>query len=440
MNLEAQPATEAGAGDDAAPPKGRFRDAADKIVAHPYAARLGSFARNRPRWQIYSALAVLLVLVGVGAIYWWTGGGSGTAGPLIVTVERGDVEDSVTALGNLQPRDYVDVGAQVSGQLKKLYVDIGATVNASQLVAEIDPAVLNTKVDAGHAQLQNLRATLNDKQAQLELARGQFARQKMLKAANATSTDAYQTAESAMQSAVAQVTAVKAQIVQTAATVHGDEVTLGYTKIYAPMAGTIVSITTKQGQTINANQQAPVILRVADLSTMTVWTQVSEADVPKLKIGMDAYFTILGAPGKKWTGKLKQVLPTPEVVNNVVLYTALFDVANEHRDLMTQMTAQVFFIIASKTNVLTVPVAALQRDRPRRHLYKVTVLTTSGTQEVREVTVGVTNRVSAEIVSGLNEGDRVIAGLQLATNRRSQSSSGQPGQGANRPPRIGGVP
>ena len=170
MNLEAQPPTGAGAGDDAAPPKGRFRDAADKLAAHPYAARLGSFARNRPRWQIYGALAVLLVLVGVGAIYWWTGGGSGTSSPLIVTVERGDVEDSVTALGNLQPRDYVDVGAQVSGQLKKLYVDIGATVKASQLVAEIDPAVLNTKVDAGHALLQNLRATLNDKRIRIGFA------------------------------------------------------------------------------------------------------------------------------------------------------------------------------------------------------------------------------------------------------------------------------
>jgi len=440
MNLEAQPPTEAGASNNASPPKGRFRDVTDKVLAHPYAERLGRFARKRSRWQIYATLAVLLVLIAVGAIYWWTGAGRGTSSPLIVTVDRGDIEDSVTALGSLQPRDYVDVGAQVSGQLKKLYVDIGATVKASQLVAEIDPAVLNTKVDAGHAQLQNLQASLRDKQAQLDLARGQFTRQKMLKAANATSTDAYQTAESAMQSAAAQVTAVKAQIVQTAATVHGDEVTLGYTKIYAPMAGTIVSITTKQGQTINANQQAPVILRVADLSTMTVWTQVSEADVPKLKIGMDAYFAILGAPGKKWAGKLKQVLPTPEVVNNVVLYTALFDVANDRRELMTQMTAQVFFIIASKANVLTVPVAALQHDRTHRRLYKVTVLTASGGQELREVTVGVTNRVSAEIVSGLNEGDRVVAGVKLTTGSRSQNGAGQPGQGANRPPRIGGVP
>jgi macrolide-specific efflux system membrane fusion protein len=174
----------------------------------------------------------------------------------------------------------------------------------------------------------------------------------------------------------------------------------------------VVSIAAKQGQTLNANQQAPVILRVADLSTMTVWTQVSEADVPKLSIGMEAYFTILGTPEKRWRGKLKQILPTPEVVNNVVLYTALFDVDNKAGDLMTQMTAQVFFVIAGKQNVLTVPVAALQRHRPRQKLFKAIVIGESGGQEEREVKVGVTNRVSAEVVSGLREGERVIAGTK----------------------------
>ncbi|MBI1211145.1 MAG: efflux RND transporter periplasmic adaptor subunit [Alphaproteobacteria bacterium] len=434
MSLDVEPPkVNAGTVNDGASAKGRLRDAADRVAASPYAARVASFARKRPRWQIYAALVVFLLLVAALA-YWWTSGSSDTASQLVVTVERGDVEDSVTALGNLQPRDYVDVGAQVSGQLKKLYVDIGDTVKSGQLLAEIDPAVLNTKVEAGRAQLKNLQATLRDKEAQLELARGQFNRQKMLKAANATSTDAYQSAESGLRSATAQVAAVKAQIAQTTATVHGDEVTLGYTKIYAPMAGTVVSVTTKQGQTINANQQAPVILRVADLSTMTVWTQVSEADVPKLRLGMDAYFTILGAPRKRWTGKLKQVLPTPEVVNNVVLYTALFDVANQRNELMTQMTAQVFFVIASKQDVLTVPVAALHRYRPRRHTAHVTLVSASGAEEDREVTVGVTNRVSAEIVSGLKEGDKVVAGTA------AQSGSGQTqqrGQGRSRRPRLG---
>ena len=439
MNLDVQPPpTDTGSKSQRQPPNNGLRKAAEMVVSNSTLARVARFAGGRPRWQIYAAAIILLTLV-AGSAYWWTSASTGSSNALILTIERGNVEDSVTALGNLQPRDYVDVGAQVSGQLKKLYVDIGDGVKAGQLLAEIDPAVLNTKVEAGHSQLQNLQATLVDKEAQLELASGQYARQKMLKDANATSKDAYQIAESALRSATAQVAAIKAQIAQTAATVHGDEVTLGYTKIYAPMAGTVVSIAAKQGQTLNANQQAPVILRVADLSTMTVWTQVSEADVPKLRIGMDAYFTILGAPEKRWTGKLKQVLPTPELVNNVVLYTALFDVANPRNDLMTQMTAQVFFVIAAKDNVLTVPVAALRRDKPRQHLYKVTVMQPDGSQEQREITVGVSNRVSAEVVSGLQEGDRVIAGSAVTANGRTQNGSRQ-GQNANRPARIGGFP
>jgi membrane fusion protein, macrolide-specific efflux system len=435
MNLDVQPPPTKDSSGSESGPANRLREAAGMIASNPYATRMTAFADKRPRWQLYTALAVLLLVV-AGLVYWWMNSGSAASGALVVTVERGDIEDSVTALGNLQPRDFVDVGAQVSGQLKKLDVDIGDNVKQGQLLAEIDPAVLNTKVEAGRAQLLNLRATLNDKQAQLALAQGQFARQKMLKAANATSTDAYQSAQSAMQSAAAQVAATRAQITQVTATVHGDEVTLGYTKIYAPMTGTVVSVTTKQGQTINANQQAPVILRVADLSTMTVLTQVSEADVPKLRIGMDAYFTILGAPGKRWTGKLRQVLPTPEVVNNVVLYTALFDVENERNDLMTQMTAQVFFVIASKEDALTVPVAALRRHRPRKNLFKVTVVTPNGAEEEREVTVGVSNRVSAEIVSGLKEGDKVIAGVKPAGG---DGEGRQRGQGRNRTPRVGGL-
>ncbi|MCE9523541.1 MAG: efflux RND transporter periplasmic adaptor subunit [Alphaproteobacteria bacterium] len=369
--------------------------------------------------MIAAAIAAALVL---GLAYWWWQGTGSTTTALIVTVTRGDVEDNVTALGNLQPRDYVDVGAQVSGQLDKLHVDFGTKVKKGDLLAEIDEQLQSTKVVADQAQLKNLRAQQAERQAQLELARGQYARQKILKAAKATSEDAYQSALSAMRSADAAVNSVKAQIEQTNSTLKGDQVTLGYTKIYAPMAGTVVSITTKQGQTINANQQAPVILRVADLTTMTVWTQVSEADVPKLKVGMDAYFTILGAPEKRWRGKLKQILPTPESVNNVVLYTALFDADNKSGELMTQMTAQVFFVIAGKANVVNVPVAALQGYKPGRKRFKATVVSASGAREERDVTIGVANRVAAEVVSGLNEGERVVAGTKPTSTSTSPST------------------
>src|SRR5690606_23633523 len=152
----------------------------------------------------------------------------------------------------------------------------------------------------------------------------------------------------------------KSQIEQTESSLKGDEVTLSYTNIYAPISGTVVQLLAKQGQTLNANQITPIILRIADLSTMTVWTQVSEADIPKLELGMPAYFTILGNPDQRWSGTLRQILPTPEIINNVVLYTALFDVPNPDHKLMTQMSAQVFFVSASAQDVVIAPVSALR--------------------------------------------------------------------------------
>src|SRR5690606_13309838 len=217
-----------------------------------------------------------------------------------------------------------------------------------------------SRVDANRAQLQNQEAQLADRQAQLQLAQQQLRRQQNLMKEQATTEEALQTAEAAVRSYTAQIAALKAQMQQTQSELRGNEANLGYTKIYAPMAGTVVSQTAKQGQTLNANQQAPIILRIADLSTMTVQTQVSEADVPKLRLGMDAYFTTLGGGGQRWHGTLRQALPTPTVTNNVVLYDALFDVPNPDQKLMTQMTAQVFFVRASAKDVVIVPVSALQ--------------------------------------------------------------------------------
>ncbi len=176
----------------------------------------------------------------------------------------------------------------------------------------------------------------------------------------ATSQDAVDTAVAAMRTADAQVKSTQAEINRARSTMKADQALLGYSNIFAPMAGTVTAIPAKQGQTLNANQTAPLILTIADLSTMTVSTQVSEADVSRLKIGMDAYFTTLGSGNRRWTGKLRQILPTPTVLNNVVLYTALFDVDNMGRELMPLMSAQVFFVLAGAYDVVTVPVSALR--------------------------------------------------------------------------------
>ena len=238
-----------------------------------------------------SAIVVAIVAAMSGAGYYgwraWNGAGNGAAAYTTAIVQRGDIEEAVTATGILQPRDYVDVGTQVSGQLKKVHVDIGAVVKVGDLLAEIDPTVYKTRVDADRAQINTLAAQLNDREAQLALAEQQYQRQANMMREQATTQEAVQSAEAALKSAKAQINVLKAQIEQTRSSLRGDEANLGYTKIYAPMAGTVVSVNAKQGQTLNANQQAPIILRIADLSTMTVQSQVSEADVSRLSVGMD---------------------------------------------------------------------------------------------------------------------------------------------------------
>jgi macrolide-specific efflux system membrane fusion protein len=358
-------------------------------------------------WRIFATAALAVIAGGIG---YWQFGGSADPATIVATapVARGDVIDTVSALGNLQPRDYVDLGAQVSGQLKIIHVDVGQEVKKGDLLAEIDPVVLNAKVEAGRASLASLRAQLLDKEAQRDLANQTMERQRKLLSTKAVSETTFETAEANSRSAAAQVDMLKAQIQQTESTQRGDEATLGYTKIFAPMNGTVVAINVRQGQTLNTNQSAPIIMRIADLSTMTVWTQVAEADVPKLKIGMTGEFTTLGSGNRRWSGKLRQILPTPEVVNNVVLYTALFDVENPQGELMTQMSAQVYFIVAEAKNVLTVPVSAL-KDQRRTGKTSVQVKTSFGT-ETREVVTGVRTRVMAEVKSGLKEGEEIVTG------------------------------
>ena len=416
------------------------------------------------------------MLLGISS-YWWAAGPDNSADNLLTAVAtRGDLEDTVTATGTLQPKDYVDVGTQVSGQLKKLHVDIGAAVSVKQLLAEIDPSVYQSKVDADNALLLNQQAQLADRRAQLELAGLQLKRQENLDREDATTTDALQSATATQKSALAQVDAIAAQIKQTGSTLRGDEANLGYTKIYAPMAGTVVAQTAKQGQTLNANQQAPIIMRIANLATMTVQAQVSEADVSKLKIGMDVYFTTLGGNSRRHYGKLRQIPPTPTVLNNVVLYDALFDVENPNQELMTQMTAQVFFVAASAKDAVLVPLAALRQvpaakaprpagepgaaatagparkasggrasglDQRSQFANGQAVLSVVGNDDEvseREVRVGVINRVSAQILSGLEAGEKVVIGTKLPATGAAAAPGSTGSSRVQNAPRTGGRP
>jgi macrolide-specific efflux system membrane fusion protein len=448
---------------------------------------------HRRRTRLLGAvlgLAFLVSMVLVGRVLWQRSRPTPEA-VVAVVAQRGDLEDLVTATGSLQPRDYVDVGAQVSGQLRKIHVVVGSEVNEGDLLAEIDAEQSAARVDANRAQIRAQQAQLVELDVALTKALRDLTSQRNLAAEDATTAEALQNADTTVRSTRAQIESLKAQMEQTRATMRVDEANLKYTKIFAPMAGTVVSISARQGQTLNTNQSAPTILRIADLSTMQVQTQVSEADVSRLRAGMPVYFTTLGGQGRRWNGTLQKIEPTPTVTNNVVLYNALFEVPNPNRSLMTQMTAQVFFVAAHVRDVLLVPMAAVtlagrgpgaaspvgaalpasgpasgsggaglgarprdrdafnalpdaerERLRAERRAAReaagstpasmdaglvrpgiVKVVAADGTLSERRVGVGVSNRVQAQIVEGLQEGERVVAGTRAPESNRSSASN-----------------
>ena len=379
--------------------------APDVVVAGPQSSRFGGFRRHP--WR--TALVAVLLLAGGG---WWFASrdaGDDAPPPLAVAVVRGDVENTISAGGTIEPSTYVDVGAQASGQLQKIHVEVGHAVAVGDLLAEIDATVQINKVDQGRAQLRATEAQRDATEAQLTLARANAARQERLLAAEATSQAEYDSAMTALVSARTQLVVLESQIEQSRASLASDEAELGYTRIYAPVSGTVVSIDRSEGETLNVRQQTPTVLRIADLSTMSVHADVSEADVGDLTVGTPVYFTTLGGGERRWEGSVEQILPTPKTENNVVLYPVIFDVANDDGALLPDMTAKVFFVISAVRDVLKIPVGAV-RDR-RDGTATVQVIGAEGSLEDRTVRLGLVSRISAEVVSGLEAGEEVVAGI-----------------------------
>lgn len=370
-------------------------------------------------------LALFLAVIGAGYYLYTTKfkpqQSNGAQNVEVATVSVGDIEEAVTAQGKLETKEYVDVGAQVSGQLKKIHVEIGDTVKKGDLLAEIDPRVYESRVAADQAQLKTLQAQLAEQQAQIVLARQVNDRNKRLIKSNAVSQEVLEDSDSSLKVALARAASLRAQIEQAQSTLNGDETNLSYTKIYAPMDGTVVSQTAREGQTLNASQQAPVIVQIADLNAMTVRAQVAEADVMRLKPGTPVYFTTLGSLDRRWEGTVRQILPSPEVINDVVLYNALVDVDNRDRQLMTGMSTQMFFVLNKAINVPLIPIAALGKRLPGEdandnEAYSVRVRTPAGTVD-RTILVGLVSRTKAEVRSGLRAGEEV----ELLTVRNDKS-------------------
>jgi len=362
--------------------------------------------------------ALIIVVIAAAATWYFWPKDDGEQRINTTKAELRDIEVVVTATGRLQPLDYVDVGAQVSGQLETLHVEVGDNVIAEEILAEIDATVLEARLDGVRAQLRFQQAQLRERKATLDLAEINLARQERLFVDRATPEELVQSAEATARAEAARLDAVQAQIEQTESSLRADEANLNYTRIFAPMSGTVTSIAARRGQTLNAAQTTPTIMTIADLSTMLVEAQVSEADISRLRNGMDVYFTTLGNRGQRWYSNLQLIEPTPVVENNVVLYNALFEIPNPDGELLPQMTTQVFFVVQSAEQVVAVPASAI---RPTgRNQGEVRVMRNSQVEAV-SVELGISDRVHTEIKSGLSAGDEIVmpsaAGMSAGAGR-----------------------
>ncbi len=341
-----------------------------------------------------------------------------------VAVTVGDVERAVLAAGTIRPAVMVNVGAQVSGQLTRLDVEVGQEVRKGDLIAEIDSAPQRNAVRLAEEDLNYTRAQRAARQAQLEQFRLELRRQAEMVKVNATSRAKFEEVEARTKVTEAEVAALDAQIAQAETAVTTARVNLGYTQIRAPIDGTVVAIVTRRGQTVNANQVAPTIVKLARLDAMVVKVQVSEADVTKVQAGQEANFTILGEPDRRYKAVVRSIEPAPESISDegtgpglgsitpkAIYYNGLLEVPNTDGRLRIAMTAQVSIVLERAAQVPVVPSAALVGKGPSQW---VEVQAADGSISCRGVEVGVNNNAVAEIRSGLSAGERVVVGPRPA--------------------------
>ena len=445
-----------------------------------------------PKIKSSKVILIAICIAIIAAIAWFMLKPKNTQ-PQYITAEvsRGDIEDSVLATGDLEATKMVSVGAQVSGQVKKMYVKLGDQVKQGQLIAQIDSVRQTNDLKTAQASIKNQEAQLATKQANLTKMDAEYKRQQAMYAQDATSRAELESALASYKTAQADIASVNAQIEQSRLTLATSQENLGYTQIVAPMDGTVVAIVTEEGQTVNANQSAPTIVKLAKLDTMTIKAQISEADVMKVQEGQTVYFTTLGDSEKKRYAKLRQVEPAPDSINTettsnsssssstAIYYNALFDVPNDDGKLRIDMTAQVYIILAEAKNALTVPASALQTsnrankkgkpdssaasqshstntnkrqqnkegaqnsDRPERleltadekalidqgkaSVAIIRVLQADGTAKRQQVLVGLNNRVTAQILRGLKQGDQIILADGSDTSNYSAKRSNKNG-------------
>ena len=354
-------------------------------------------------------------------------------------VKRGNIENAILATGRLDAIDRVNVGAQVSGQVKLLKVHVGDRVMKNEVVAEIDDVPQRSALRTAEAAVNVLQSRQMAKRLQMHEAELRFRRLRQMLKSGAVSQEGYENAKTAFSITAAELDELNAQQVQAQIEVDRKKADLAYTRVLAPMDGIVIAVVTQQGQTVNANQSAPTIIKLARLDVMTIKAQISEADITRVFPGQKGWFTIFSEPDKRYDAILRTVELAPESImkedaaisnaNNgssasgsgsssaSVYYNALMDVPNPDNSLRIAMTAQVSLLCGEAKNVLLVPIQAVKKGTDKKT--QVQVLHSGGRLETRDVTTGITNNLNVEITHGLKEGEKVIL------SQPAQNSAGE---------------
>lgn len=367
---------------------------------------------DRRYWWI-GGLVALAIAAGGGWYIW--GRPAPAAAPTTTAVVRGNVEETVLATGVLEASQLVSVGARTSGRIEKLHVTLGDDVAVGDLIAEIDDLDQENAVKSAEAAQSNIAAQLEQQQAALTGAQQDLKRADGLKEKEFISDSDYEAKALALRTAEVRVEALEAQLQQAGLAVQSARLNLERTQITAPVAGTVVAVLVDEGQTVNAAQTTPTIVKIADLDRMVVKAEISEADVPRVAPGQRVSFTIIGEPDNAIAATLRTIEPAPESIrsdtaesSSAVYYNGLFDVENPDHKLRISMTAQVTIVLAAATDVLIVPSSAL-KNRNAAGQFAVDVYDpTTSTTRTQMVQVGLNNNVVAEVTDGLTEGDLVV--------------------------------
>lgn len=332
-------------------------------------------------------------------------------------VRRSDIMQTVNATGEIAAAQLVDVGAQASGQIKKLYVKLGQQVKKGDLIADIDSTTQLNTLNTNKAKLDTYRAQLVSAQIALKMKQRAFDREHALMGQDATSKADFDNAQDNLAAARANVAELKSQIRQTQIAINTSEADLGYTRITAPMDGTVVSIPVEEGQTVNSSQNTPTIVQLADLSKMLNKMQIAEGDMSKVKAGMHLTFTTLADNNKVRKATLEAVDPgltkmsqgsydtSTDTTDTAIYYYARALVPNDDGTLHIGMTTQNNIFVKSVKNVLTVSNQAIRHNRGKK---VVKVLGDNQQVQEKQIETGITDGMRTEVKSGLKGGDRVV--------------------------------